>query len=76
MGVNECVYGCQVWRRVRQPDFRKARFVQMGTYNGAAFVSGSDDGRGFGSVFHQYFPLLQRKRQLRTPKLSRYADRH
>jgi hypothetical protein len=27
-------------------------------------------------VFHQYFPLLQRKRQLRTPKLSRYADRH
>jgi hypothetical protein len=23
------------WRTVRQPDFLKARFVQVGTYNGA-----------------------------------------
>ena len=54
MGVNGCVYGCPSWRSVGRPDFPNARFVQVGTYNGVAFVSGSDDGRGFGSVFHHH----------------------
>ena len=54
MGVNGCVYGGPSWRSIDRPDFRDARFVQVGTYNGAAFVSGSDDGRGFGSVFHHH----------------------
>ena len=52
MGVNGCVYGCTSWRSVGRQVFRNARFVQVGTYNRPAFVSGSDDGRGFGSAFH------------------------
>src|SRR6218665_437419 len=58
MGVNGCVYGCPSWRSVGQPDFPNARFVQVGTYNGAVFISGSDDGRGFGSVFHYHIQGL------------------
>jgi hypothetical protein len=44
-----------IWRSVGQLDSRNARFVQVGTYNGHALVSGSDDGRGFGSVFHHQY---------------------
>jgi hypothetical protein len=54
MGVNGCVYGCQNWHSVGRPDFRNARFVKVGTYNGSAFVSGLDDGRGFGSAFRHH----------------------
>lgn len=54
MGVNGCVYGCPSWRSVGRPDFPNARFVQVGTYNGVAFVSGSDDGRGFSFVFYHH----------------------
>lgn len=59
MGVNGCVYGCPSCRSIDRPDFRDARFVQVGTYNGAAFVSGSDDGRGFGSAFHHHYLKTQ-----------------
>jgi hypothetical protein len=45
MGVNGCVYGLSIWRSVGQLDSRNAPFVQVGTYNGHALVSGSDDGR-------------------------------
>ena len=31
MGVNGCVYGCPNWCSVGPPDFRDARFVQVGT---------------------------------------------
>ena len=58
MGVNGCVYGCQNWHSVGRPDFRNARFVQVGTYIGSAFVSGADDGRGFGSVFRHHHPKI------------------
>ena len=50
--MDGCVYGCPTWRSVGQPDFRNARFVQVGTYNRPAFVSGSDNGRGFDSLLH------------------------
>ena len=50
---NGCFYGSPSWRSVGQTDVLDARFVQVGTYNKCAFVSGSDDGRGCGSVFLQ-----------------------
>jgi hypothetical protein len=53
MGVNGRVYGCPRWHSVDRPEFRNARFVQVGTYKGFAFVSASDDGRWFGSVFQR-----------------------
>jgi len=53
--TNGCVYGLSIWRSVGQLDSRNAPFVQVGTYNGHALVSGSDDGRGFGSVFHHQY---------------------
>ena len=59
MGVNGCVYGCPSWRGVGRPDSRNARFVQAGTYSGSAFVSGSDDGRRFGSVFRHHYSKNQ-----------------
>lgn len=73
MGVIGCVYGCTSWRSVGRSDFRDARFLQVGTYNGAAFVSGSDDGRGFGSAFHHHIQGLE---QSPGPFSSLKSPRH